>query len=64
LNALVGAGWPASFDFVGTLEGDKLVLADSRHPGELTIYKTNYGTQMQGSSVESIRFNISVTKKK
>jgi hypothetical protein len=62
------AGWgrtvPSEFDFVGTLEGDKLVLADSTHPGELTIYKTNYGTQMKGTSVESIRFNISMTKKK
>ena len=63
------AGWgsrlaPASFDFVGTLEGDKLVLADSTHPGEFTIYKTSYGTQMQGASVETIRFIISMTKRK
>jgi hypothetical protein len=62
------AGWgrmtPSSFDFVGTLEGDKLVLAGSTHPGEFTIYKNNYGTQMQGTSVESIRFNISMAKRK
>jgi hypothetical protein len=62
------AGWgrqaPASFDFVGTLEGDKLVLAGPTHPGEFTIYKTNYGTQMNGTSLESIRFNISMTKSK
>jgi hypothetical protein len=55
---------PASFNFVGTLEGDKLILADSAHPGEFTIYKTNYGTQMKGTSLESIRFNISMTKSK
>ena len=62
------AGWgrvtPASFDFAGTLEGDKLILADSAHAGESMIYKNNYGTQMKGTSVESIRLNISMTKSK
>jgi len=60
----LGSTLAASFNFVGTLEGDKLVFSASGHTGELTIYRTRVGTTLQGTSFESARFNISMTKSK
>jgi hypothetical protein len=56
-------GWAnrqVRFDFVGTLEGDKLVFSGPANIVELTIS----GTQMRGTELESIRMNISMTKRK
>jgi len=46
--------------FVGKLEGDKLVFAGPTQFVELTIS----GTQMQGTGVDGVRINISMTKSK
>ena len=55
-------GWAnrqVRFDFVGKLEGDKLVFTGPTDTVELTVP----GTQMRGTELESIR-NISMTKSK
>jgi len=51
---------PARVDFVGTLEGDKLVIT---FPGN-SVESTISGTQMRGTMFESYRMNISMTKSK
>jgi len=50
----------AHFDFVGTLEGDRLAFAGPAHTVELTIS----GTKMRGTGFESLRFNIAMAKNK
>jgi len=40
------------------------VFAGPAPPGEFTIYKTNYGATMKGRTVETLRFNVSMTKTK
>ena len=50
----------AHADFVGTLEGDKLAFAVPGNSIELTVS----GTTMRGTGFESVRLNISMTKRK
>jgi hypothetical protein len=50
----------ATYDFVGTLEDNKLVFGGSLSSGEVTID----GTQMRGTALENTRMNISMTKSK
>ena len=40
------------------------MFAGPAPPGEFTIYKTNYGATMKGRTVETLRFNVSMTKTK
>ena len=54
----------ANFNFVGTLEGDRLVFAGTGSTGELTIYRTSYGTTMRGKTFENVRLDVSLTKRK
>jgi hypothetical protein len=56
-------GWAnrqVRFDFVATLQGDKLAFAGPTNVVELTIS----GTQMRGTELDGIRMNISMTKSK
>jgi len=48
------------FDFVGTLDGDRLTFAGPAHTVELTIS----GTDMRGTGFESLRFNVAMAKTK
>jgi hypothetical protein len=48
------------FNFVSTLEGDKLVFSGSGDSVVLAIS----GTQMRGTGLRSIRYDISMTKSK
>ena len=48
------------FDFVGTLDGDRLTFAGPAHTVELTIS----GTDMRGTGFESLHFNVAMAKTK
>ena len=50
----------AHFDFIGTLDGDRLTFTGPAHTVELTIS----GTNMRGTGFESLRFIIAMAKSK
>jgi len=51
----------AHYDFVGTLEGDKLVFTGS---GGDSVQLTISGITMQGTGFQSVRYSISMRKSK
>lgn len=60
VGKLGGQGGRVAYDFVGTLEGDKLTYGNSFSSTELTLS----GNQLRGTSVDNLRLAIEMTKTK